>query len=369
MNIIREFIEGIDVIVKTTFNLFREDKFDYLFTQIKLMNLDGHKPILRKTIEGMNYTSYLFTIPVGLSINDFEDNISNIAQYLHKNVSDTSIELVNNQALITIRENKQQVSFNYEDYTFDDTLRIPLGVNLLTNKMTYWNFTEASETHMILGGSTGSGKSVMLRMMISHIVKHLNDKVDLHLQDTKMVDMVDFQDCKNVAYYSEGKDGIYEELYSLVDEMDERHKIIKESGCRDISSYNKKHKNNPMKYKMLMIEELGSFSVNNKEDKTEFYPNVTLLLTKGRSAGILVVFTSQTPYNTILTGEMKNNINVKVGLKTSTGESSKAICGDFDALTSLRGKGHCKVFNAEGCVEIQGLNIQDNTIERIVKGC
>ena len=139
--IISGIIDGISVICDVALDLFfGKNEFEYLFKQIKLQNLDGHMPILRKTVEGSNYTGYLFTIPVGLSIEDFKDNKDTISQYLHKKESDVSIELVNNQALVTIKEENADVSYDYEDYIFDSELRIPIGINLLTNKIVYGIF-------------------------------------------------------------------------------------------------------------------------------------------------------------------------------------------------------------------------------------
>lgn len=366
INIISNIIDGIYTIYKVGLDMiFGDREFEYLFKQLKLENKDEHKPILRKTIDGVNYTAYLFTIPIGLSIDDFMNNKMPISQYLHQNYQDVNIELVNNQALITIKKENLNISYDYESYEFDEELKIPLGINLLNKKIMSWNFSEPNEYHLILGGTTGCGKSTMLRMMITHIIKHLSNKVELRLQDTKIVDLPDFKDVTCVTYYEEYKDGIYEQLNSLVDEMTSRYKLIKESKSRDIRGYNEKNKNK-LKYIFLIIEELSSFSKENKEDKEGFYIKLKDILTKGRSAGIQVIFTCQTPYNDVFPGDIKNNVNVKVGLACNTGEASKSICGDYDALLNLKGKGHGKLFSCGNICEFQGLNIQEETICDVV---
>ena len=367
MRIISSVIDGISTICGVALDMvFGDREFDYLFKQIKLENKDGHRPILRKVIEGSNYVAYLFTIPIGCSIEDFENNKMAISQYLHEKDGDVNIELVNSQALITIKKENKNVSYKYEDYEFEDDMKIPLGINLLTNKVVYWNFTEPNETHLILGGTTGSGKSTMLRMMMCFIIDKLGNIVELHLQDTKIVDLPDFKDTKSVLYYEEGTDGIYEELDSLIDEMNSRYRLMKENKVRDIRGYNQNNKNKKMKYKILIIEELSSFSKDDSGDKEFFYPKLKEILTKGRAAGIQVIFTCQTPYNDVFPGYIKNNVNIKVGLACNTGEASKAICGDFDALTGLKGKGHAKLFSPAGVNEFQGFNISEETIENVV---
>lgn len=366
MNIISGVFDGISTICGVTLDMFLgERKFDYLFKMIKLQNLDGHRPILRKTIQGTSYTAYLFAIPIGLSIDDFEDNKDSIAQYLHKKNNDVTIELVNHQALITIKEDNKDISFNYEDYEFDDNKGIPLGLNLYTHKITYWNFKESP--HVILGGSTNAGKSTMLKVIMSYIATSLSDQIDLYLQDTKIVDLYQYQDLDCVKYYKEYKDGIYELLDELVREMNERYKFLKENKSKDIIAYNGKHPKNKIKYKILIIEELSSFSTEDSGDKEHFYPKLKELLTKGRAAGYQVWFTCQTPYNTTFPGVIKNNVTTVIGLRCLTGEASKSICGDFDALTGLKGKGHAKLFSSDGREEFQGFNIQEETIERIIK--
>lgn len=97
-------------------------------------------------------------------------------------------------------------------------------------------------------------------------------------------------------------------------------------------------------------------SFNPKEDK-EFYKELAEILAKGRAAAITVILTTQAPYADILPGVLKNNINTIIGLKTRTQEASKVICGDYEALVNLRGKGHGKLFNATGEQEIQVFNL------------
>lgn len=366
MKFLTSIMDGCSIICGVVLDMiFGDREFDYLFKQIRLENLDGHRPILRKTIEGVNYTAYLFSIPIGLSIVDFEENKMNICQYLKQKEEDTVIELVNNQALITVKRENNGISYNYEDYTFETDKGIPLGINLLNKRIVYWDFRNSP--HLILGGSTNAGKSTMLNVLMAHMVRNLNNQVELYLQDTKVLDLYQYEGLSCVPYYAECKDGIYELLDELVEDMNDRYKYLKSKGTKDIRKYNMKYKDNQLKYKILIVEELSSFSTEDPEDKLHFYPKLKELLTKGRAAGFQVWFTCQTPYNNTFPGVIKNNVTNIIGLKCITGEASKSICGDFDALTKLKGKGHAKLFSVDGVTEFQGFNIQDDTIERIVK--
>lgn len=365
MNIISTIIDGISVICGTTLEMIFGDKdFDYLFKQIKLQNLDEHRPRLRKVVKGKSYTAYLFSIPIGLSINDFEDNKMAICQYLHQDHERTVIELVNNQALITISHENKEISYNFEDYEFNEYKGLPLGVNLFKKNVVYWDFK--TSPHLILGGSTDSGKSTMLTVMMSYVIDKLSDEVELYLQDTKILDLYQYENVNCVKHYKEYKDGIYELLDELVVEMNDRYKYLKSKGTKDIIKYNKKYPNEKLKYKILIVEELSSFSIKDADDNDKFYPKLKELLTKGRGAGFQVWFTCQTPYSESFPGVIKNNVTSVIGLRCLTGEASKAVCGDFDALTSLKGKGHAKLFLSGDIIEFQGFDIQEETIEDIV---
>lgn len=364
MNIISGVFDGISTICGVTLDMFLgERKFDYLFKMIKLQNSDGHRPILRKTIDGNGYTAHLFTIPIGLSINDFKKNQYEISQYLHKDKDDVTIELVNNQVLITIREEIGDISFDYEDYKFEDEMRVPIGIDLLTHRVVYWEFLNAP--HLLITGSSGGGKSVMLGVVLSYIFKHI-PAAEIYAQDTKWLDMFSFKDCKQMKYYGENKEGIEEILEYLIDVMNERYNKIRSKHCRDVSSYNKKYKNDKIEPIFLVIEEISSFDTNNKEDKM-FFEMITKLINKGRGCFIEVILTTQTPYVNCVPGTLKNSIGTTIGLRCNTTQASLSSCGDALILTKLRGKGHGILFSLGNDTEFQGFNIQDDTIERIAK--
>ena len=366
MNIISGVFDGISTICGVTLDMFLgERKFDYLFKMIKLQNLDGHRPILRKTIQGTSYTAYLFAIPIGLSIDDFEDNKDSIAQYLHKKNSEVAIELVNHQALITIKEDNEDISFNYEDYKFENEMRVPIGIDLLTHKIVYWNFLNTP--HLLIAGSSGGGKSVMLGVIMSYIFKHI-PTAEVYAQDTKYLDVFLFKDCKQMKYYGENKEGVEEILDYLIGIMNERYIKIRDKNCRDVSSYNKKYKDkiHPI---FLVIEEISSFDVNNKGENgdTMFFDKLTKLINKGRGCFIEVILTTQTPYVNCVPGTLKNSIGTTIGLRCNTTQASLSVCGDSDALFTLRGAGHAKLFSLGNVTEFQGFNIQDETIMNIAK--
>ena len=175
--------------------------------------------------------------------------------------------------------------------------------------------------------------------------------MELIIQDTKLVDCIEYQEAPQTKIYNEGTNYSVETLKGLVELMMERYGYLKKYNYKNMEECNRKDKPN---YIFYVLEELASF--NPKEDK-EFYKYLAELLAKGRAAGITCIITTQAPYSAILPGVLKNNINTILGLKTRTGEASKVISGDYDLLTGLRGKGHGYLINATGEHEVQVFNI------------
>lgn len=322
--------------------------FEPLWNEIGLYNSIGNKPILLKENKTDKTQVYIFSIPVGMSIKDFMEKRLEIAQYLHQDIKDLRIKLINNLAAITIYDTTN-LSFHYEDYDFKigKEIRVPVGISLEDFSTVYWNPTSPNECHMLIGGSTGSGKSVALNVILEHLCKY--DNVELYLQDTKMVDLVNYQ--SRAKIYNEGTNYAVETLKALTDEMAERYKYLKKYNYKNMEECNRKDK---PPYIFYVLEELASF---NPQDDKDFYKYLSELLAKGRAAAIGIIITTQAPYAAILPGMLKNNINTILGLKTRTGEASKVISGNYDLLQQCRGKGHGYLINATGEQEVQVFNI------------
>ena len=333
------------------FDGYMKPKIDFepLWNETKVFNKIGDKPILTSQNRSSHRQEYTFTIPVGLTISDFARNKAAIAQYLHQDQRNIRIELVNNMATVTVYDTSK-LNFEYKSYEFDyksKELRIPIGINLRTFDVVYWNPTSPNECHMLIGGSTGSGKSVALNVILQYLVNR-ND-VELWLQDTKLVDLVEYSNCPQTKFYNEATDYSIETVEALRIEMTERYKYLKSKGYKNVSECNGQYKQI-----FYVVEELASF---NPKDHKDFYKGLAEILAKGRAAGITVILTTQAPYAEILPGMLKNNINTILGLKTRTQEASKVISGEYELLTNLRGKGHSVLLKNGEAIEMQVFNI------------
>lgn len=331
------FIDSIFNAAKAIENMVLNKKYnwDKLFYEINLCNRSKEYPWLHHQCDD---NEFYFTIPIGLSINDFIKYKIEIATFLKINQNDLKIEY--NNTLILIRINKQNETYNYEDYKFNNKKGVPIGIDLDRHNIIYWDYSSPNQCHLLIAGSTGSGKSVCLDVIVNNLIRRKN--IDLYIQDTKLIDLYRYKNrCK---YYGEGKNGIEDIMEELTEEMERRYKVLR--------------KNKDKRYKsiFLIIEELASF--NPKSDK-EFYRLLGELLSKGRAASIYVILTTQTPYAEILPGILKSNINTKIGLKVNTKEASKIISGDYNELINLKGFGHAKIINSLGIKEIQCFKIKE----------
>ena len=266
--------------------------------------------------------------------------------FLKQDPKNIKIELTNNNLATVTVYDTSKLNFDYHSYKFDygGELKIPIGVSLKDFSIVYLNLISPNECHLLIGGSTGSGKSVCLRVILEYLT-HRGD-VNLYLQDTKLVDLVDYENEAKV--YNAGTDYALETVLGLVQEMENRYKYLKSLRAKNIKEAK------GMKYIFYIVEELASFSP--KEDK-EYYKALAELLAKGRACGIIVIITTQAPYSEILPGILKNNINSIIGLRVRTHEASKVIIGDYDLLVNLRGKGHGILAVNGGYNELQIFNM------------
>lgn len=332
------FIDSIFNAAKAIENMVLNKKYnwDKLFFELNLCNRSGEYPWLHHQ---KNNKMFFFTIPIGLSISNFKKHKLEIATFLK--VKENSLKIEYENTLVVISINEQSESYYYEDYNFNDKKGVPIGIDLDRHNIVYWDYNSANECHLLIAGATGSGKSVCLDVVVNNLLNRKN--VELYLQDTKMVDLYKYKSRKNVKYYGEEKENIEEVLEDLVKEMNRRYKILRRVDKQ-------------FKPIFIIIEELASF--NPKEDKV-FYKLLSEILAKGRAAKIFIIITTQTPYAEVLPGQLKSNINTKIGLKVNTKEASKIISGDYNELINLRGFGHAKIINSLGVKEIQCFKMKE----------
>lgn len=217
--------------------------------------------------------------------------------------------------------------------------------------------------HMLIAGTTGSGKSVLMhQIIVSLLMNHGKKDLQLYLVDPKMVEMPLYSPLNNCKVVSSAE-GAIELLDELCIEMDRRYAQLGKAKCRDIDSYNQIAKN-PMSRKVVFIDELADLILQARK-KVE--KSIVRLAQKARACGIHLVIATQRPDRTVVTGLIKTNIPVKVCLSVNTDIDSRIVL-DRGGAEKLRGKGDM-LYLGDGMIEpirAQGGYISETEIKNIV---
>lgn len=234
--------------------------------------------------------------------------------------------------------------------------------------------------HLLIGGATGMGKSVLLNsIIVSLLIRKSPEEVKFMLIDPKMVDFGHYSKIKE--QYLVKIDGIDEDilsspehaitaLNSLCSEMDRRYELFKKTCCRSNRDYNQKLEEGklsttegyePMPYIIVVIDEFADLII--AHGKAIEIP-IARLAQKGRAAGIHLIITTQKTSSDVITGILKANFPVRIAFKVQTFADSRTIL-DMTVAQFLLDKGDMLVSSNENSSRVQGAFIDEPEIERV----
>ena len=330
--------------------------FKRLFVELNLCNKSKEYPELYNIINEDYFKVYQFTIPIGLSIEDFKEHTEAIAHFLEVD----NVSIVRNNKLIEI---KILIGVPYEEYNPETHkakgYKIPVGIDLDKHNIRYWDLADASNSNAYIAGSTRCGKSNLLRLIMTVLTQKSCADIQFSLINPKRVDLVEFQRVKNTKHYTEDPEEATDILLDNIEEMNRRYILFaRHKGVKNIWDY--RNKVTKMPVRLVVIEEMSTF-----EGDTDFHEALRLLAQQGAGAGILLLLTTQLPNKDTLPNLTKNNINTVFGGKCKDAIRSDIIVEDGN-LHLLRGRGHMKVFDADDYgTEIQVLYVNDEVVEEI----
>ena len=330
--------------------------FKRLFVELNLCNKSKEYPELIKIINEDYFKTYQFTVPIGLSVEDFKEHTEAIAHFLEVD----TVSIVRNNKLIEI---KILIGVPYEEYNPETHkakgYKIPVGIDLDKHNIRYWDLSDGANANVYIAGSTRCGKSNLLRLIMTVLTQKSCADIQFSLINPKRVDLIEFQKVKNIKHYTEDPEEATEILLENIEEMKRRYILFsKHSGVKNIWDY--RNKVTKMPVRLVVIEEMSTF-----EGDKEFHEALRLLAQQGAGAGILLLLTTQLPNKDTLPNLTKNNINTVFGGKCKDAIRSDIIVDDGN-LHLLRGRGHMKVFDADDYgTEIQVLYVNDEVVEEI----
>ena len=325
---------------------------------MSICNKSKQYPKLYNILNSDYFKIYQFEIPVGLSVEDFTKHTEAIAHFI--GVKDISIVRNNKLVEIKVLTKVPKATYDIDKHKRND-FKIPLGYDLNNNKLVLWDITSNNNCHCYIAGSSGGGKSVTLRLILSHLINSKSKRdIEFSIINTKRVDLKDFEHCKHTRNYMIGTDGVEDFLADEVEEMERRYRLLEKADCDDLSEY--RSKGNRLPYRLIVIEEISSYKGNK-----EYQRYIELLASMGRGAGMLLLMVTQLPSAEIMPNTIKCNVNTTIGLKTKDEIRSDIIAPDA-ALHKLKGNGHSKLFDGtHDGAEYQGLYIDKETMKAIIK--
>lgn len=237
---------------------------------------------------------------------------------------------------------QKQIDFNY------DKLNIFAGVDA-ENRVVCFDLQDMP--HMLIAGTTGSGKSVMLNTIVCSLMKS-EETILFDFIDTKRVELSKFRNVKNSRFAPTPIDAL-EILADVCDDIDYRYSILETNPNASFFS------------RVVIIEELNDLMMASKKAVEQYIVKIAQL---GRACGVYLIIATQRPVVETLTGNIKANIDCRLALKTTSAIDSRNILGHSGA-EKLNGRGDAllKLPTNNNEIHIQCPFIDNLEIEKIVE--
>ncbi|HFI2431555.1 TPA: DNA translocase FtsK [Streptococcus suis] len=369
-----------------------------LFAPIKAKSQSNEKRIVRQNIKVLEDTFASFGIKVvveraeiGPSVTKYEvkpavgvrvNRISNLADDLAlalaaKDVrieapipgkSLVGIEVPNSEvAMVPFRELWEQSKTDA-----NKLLEIPLG-KAVNGSVRSFDLTKMP--HLLVAGSTGSGKSVAVNGIISSILMKAGpDQVKFMMIDPKMVELSVYNDIPHLLIpVVTNPRKAARALQKVVDEMEKRYELFSQIGVRNLEGYNAKveefnsrseEKQIPLPLIVVIVDELADLMMVASKEVEDA---IIRLGQKARAAGIHMILATQRPSVDVISGLIKANVPSRIAFAVSSGTDSRTIL-DENGAEKLLGRGDMlfKPIDENHPVRLQGSFISDDDVEAIV---
>jgi DNA segregation ATPase FtsK/SpoIIIE-like protein len=263
---------------------------------------------------------------------------------------------------VTLKELFMNIPYNKQD----ELLTVPLGKDINGSTVSL----EINKTpHMLIAGTTGSGKSVCMNSIImSLLIRTSPDDVRLMIVDPKRVEMSAFNNIPHLIcpIITEAKKAAVA-LNKLVTMMESRYEMFKNSGNKNIESYNRwaiDNNKEKIAYYIVVIDELADLILVSSKEVEESIRRITQL---ARAAGIHLIVATQRPSVDVITGVIKANIPTRIAFAVSSYIDSKTIL-DAVGAEDLLGLGDMllSVSGSGGIQRVQGAYVSDQEIYNVV---
>ena len=390
-------VKSVDVVEESLNEAVSEESYDnYQLPPITLLNSPVKKQtitkgdvvekskILQSTFNNFGIEVKIVKAIVGPSITQFQilptpgtkvSKIVNLSNDIALNLAakDVRIEApIPGKSLIGIEiPNTVNELVTMKEVFVNDEDNSPLSVVLGKDVSGESIFTRIDKTpHLLIAGSTGSGKSVCVNTIITSILlKNKPDKVKLIMIDPKMVELSIYDGIPHLLT-SVVTDPIKaaDVLHKVVLEMENRYREFARARVRNMEGYNKIAAKDPdykeLPYIVVIIDELADLMMVSSKEVEE---SIARIAQKARAAGIHMIIATQRPSVDVITGVIKTNIPSRIAFAVSSSIDSRTIL-DKSGAETLLGKGDMLYLSADSSkpVRIQGAFLSDEEVEKVV---
>ena len=357
---------------------------DYAFNEVATQR---RVQILQQKFESLGVEAEVVGYQIGPSVTSFDIQMreGSQTQQVKKVVRDLGIaiggyepifkEIVPGRAVSSLEVlNERAAMVGFKEMIIDlrklpyhgKKLSIPFGRNMIGEVV---SFTPKDMIHLLVAGSSGSGKTVFVHSFISSILLETTpDQAKILLIDPKKFELNKYKDlphllCPIISDVSEAKVA----LERLIDEMEDRYQQLLDSNTSSLDQFNQyaiNHGDKALPLIFAIIDEYNDL-INTNPQVSEL---VQRLAQKSRAAGIHLLIATQRPTTDIITGSIKNNLATIVALRVSKQVDSVTVLGHAGAEI-LGGNGDMYLVNPLfarfGEIRVQGAYISDEEITRI----
>ncbi len=341
---------------------------------------DTHNPeFLEKILLDFGVNGKIKKISHGpvVTLNEFEpaagvkvSKIINLSDDIARNTSSESARIAtipgSNTVGIELPNNTRENVYlkeilNHTDFKKKEIkLPIALGKSISGNPIVG---DLSSMPHLLIAGTTGSGKSVCINTIIlSLLYRHTPDKCKFILIDPKMLELSTYEGIPHLLcpVITEAKKAA-SVLGWVVKEMESRYRLMTKEGVRNIDGYNAKHKL-PMPYIVVVVDEMSDLMLVAGKEIENYIQKLSQM---ARAAGIHIIMATQRPSVDVITGTIKANFPTRISFQVTSKIDSRTILGEQGA-EQLLGKGDMLYMSsANRIIRIHAPYVSENEIEKV----
>ena len=380
------------------FGLISEGAFafatkDYKFPPLKLLQTGSEKPtvgdlrananIIKRTLESFGISVEMGEITIGPKVTRYTlkpaegvklSKIEALGQDLSLALAAHPIRIeapIPGKSLVGIEVPNKTAGIvrlgsliNYPDFKKTSNLGIPLGRDVAGEPI----FTSiAKMPHLLIAGSTGSGKSVVIHSIITSLL-YKNSPATLRfiMIDPKKVELSAYEGIPHLLspVITDGKRAVAA-LKFAIQEMERRYELLLDAGTRNIVGYNKDRKEDILPYMVIIIDELADLMATYGRDVEAA---IVRLAQMARATGIHLIVSTQRPSVEVITGLIKANITSRIALQVASQVDSRTIL-DMSGAEKLLGGGDMLFISSDYSKpkRIQGNFITEGEVGKVVK--